>query len=140
MLYIKAKLNNQVEIKVDLYEDEIFTSCGDCGKEMNVDQDMIMSIFNDEGDFAGTTFFCEECSQKRISKREARVCEVDGCYLYATKNSVIEYDLKRKTITVYGDHGIDVELTHMFSEQEQTLESFTKICEEIFEKGILSFD
>lgn len=65
MLYIKTKINDQVEMKVDLYEDEIFTDCGDCGKPMQVDFDEIVDIRKSGFDLVGTTFFCEECSVKK---------------------------------------------------------------------------
>lgn len=65
MLYHKVKINDQKEMDVELYEDEIFTYCGDCGTEMEVEPPMLAGIINDGGDFSGTTFYCVTCSEKR---------------------------------------------------------------------------
>lgn len=65
MLYIKAKINDQVELKVDLYEDEIFTACPICGNEIPVDTDELVSIIQSGADFAGTSIYCNGCYPKR---------------------------------------------------------------------------
>ncbi|HJV46607.1 MAG TPA: hypothetical protein VJ824_12910 [Bacillota bacterium] len=70
MLYTKIKLNDQVEMKVDLYEDEFFSDCGECGKSIQVEQKEIIDIWNNGGDFVGTTFFCIECSSKKKAAEE----------------------------------------------------------------------
>jgi translation initiation factor 2 beta subunit (eIF-2beta)/eIF-5 len=59
VLYIKTKLNDQVEIKIDLYEDEIFTTCPVCGKEHQVDAKKIE-------DWVGTSVSCGsyECNNQ----------------------------------------------------------------------------
>jgi uncharacterized protein with PIN domain len=64
LIYVKTKLNEHVEIKVELYEDEIYTRCGGCYKEMPVDLENIATIINEGSDFAGTTFYCDKCSKK----------------------------------------------------------------------------
>lgn len=63
MLYIKTKLNEHVEIKVELYEDEIYTRCGGCNKEVPIEPENIATIINEGSNFAGTTFYCEKCSK-----------------------------------------------------------------------------
>jgi len=63
--YVKAKITDEVEIKMKLYDDEIYTSCPDCGKEMQVDADTIVSILGNGGDFAGTSIYCVDCSKKK---------------------------------------------------------------------------
>lgn len=69
MLYIKAHLNDQVEIKIDLYEDEIFNSCADCGKEEPVSEEELIEILKSPHmDFQGTTHFCSECTKERRNK------------------------------------------------------------------------
>jgi uncharacterized protein with PIN domain len=67
LLYIKTKLNEHVEIKVELYEDEIYTRCGGCNKEMPVEPENIATIINEGSNFAGTTFYCEKCSKGVIT-------------------------------------------------------------------------
>jgi len=63
LLYIKTKLNEHVEIKVELYEDEIYTRCGGCNKEVPIEPENIATIINEGSNFAGTTFYCEKCSK-----------------------------------------------------------------------------
>ena len=61
MLYIKIQLKNHIEIKVDLYEDEIFTTCPGCQKEVQVDTETLVHVLQD-GDFCSTQVFCDRCS------------------------------------------------------------------------------
>lgn len=64
MFYLKTELDGRIQ-KVDIYDDEIFTACTKCGKEFQVDSDLIMSIFEDDGDFASTSISCGSCSPER---------------------------------------------------------------------------
>lgn len=64
MLYVKAQLNDEIEIKVPLYEDQIFSSCPVCGKETQVDAELLQNILNDDGDFSGTSIYCTTCSDE----------------------------------------------------------------------------
>lgn len=70
MLYLKTKINNHIEIKVDLYDDEIFTMCPECGIEHEVDTEMIISILKNGGDFSSTSVYCSDCSKS--NKRETK--------------------------------------------------------------------
>lgn len=65
MFYIKTSINDNVEIKVDLYDDEIYTQCANCGKEMQVETGILKEVLKD-GDFASTSLYCEECSKEVI--------------------------------------------------------------------------
>lgn len=58
MFYLKAKIDNHIEIKVDIYGDEIFTTCFICGKEIQADEKLLVDIFKDGGDFASTSISC----------------------------------------------------------------------------------
>lgn len=64
MFYIKKEVGNDIEVKIDLYDDEIFTQCPECGKEILVDTEMLIDVLSD-GDFLGTSVYCEKCSEKR---------------------------------------------------------------------------
>lgn len=64
MFYVKTKLNDSIEIKVDLYEDEIFTACPNCGKEIQLESTEIGNILKVGGDFASTNVYCADCSKK----------------------------------------------------------------------------
>ncbi|MBU5214392.1 hypothetical protein [Heyndrickxia oleronia] len=64
MFYLKTKINEHIEMKIDLYDDEIFTQCPDCGVEQEVETDVIIGVLKDGGDFASTSIYCKECSKK----------------------------------------------------------------------------
>lgn len=70
MLYVKAKLSESVEINVDLYEDEIYSTCPGCGKEVHVEPEHLARIITDGDDFSGTSFYCEVCSEKIILSKK----------------------------------------------------------------------
>jgi uncharacterized Zn finger protein len=61
MLYVKAQISEEVEIRVPLYGDQIYSPCPDCGKETEVDEEVLLEILKD-GDLAGTAVYCESCS------------------------------------------------------------------------------
>lgn len=60
MFYTKANLG-EVEIKVALYDDEIYTRCPKCGIEHQVD---LSEIYRDGGDLISTSVYCTKCSQE----------------------------------------------------------------------------
>lgn len=65
MFYVKTKINDQIEVKIDLYDDEIFTQCPACGAEMEVDSKTIITVLSDGGDFASTSIYCTtDCAKK----------------------------------------------------------------------------
>ena len=62
MFYVKTNITDDVEIKVNLYDDEIFTQCLKCGKEIQVDTELFKKLLED-GDLASTSIYCQECSK-----------------------------------------------------------------------------
>lgn len=64
MFYVKTQINEHIEIKIDLYDDEIFTQCPDCGVELEVDNETLIAVLKDDGDFPSTSIYCKECSKK----------------------------------------------------------------------------
>lgn len=64
MLYVRTQLNDQIDIKIDLYEDQIFSTCPLCGREEQVETDVIVSILSNGADFAGTNIYCNECTKE----------------------------------------------------------------------------
>ncbi|MBO8164669.1 MAG: hypothetical protein H0Z34_13290 [Brevibacillus sp.] len=61
MFYAKANLGD-VEIKVALYDAEIYTVCPECGIEHQVD---LSEIYQDGGDLISTYVYCSKCSQEK---------------------------------------------------------------------------
>ena len=63
MFYIKTSISNSIEIKVDLYEDEIYTQCPKCGKEIQLETEELANIIKDQA-LASTSVYCEQCSKE----------------------------------------------------------------------------
>lgn len=65
MIFIKAKLSDDVEINVDLYGDEFRSHCPKCYKEHDVSIEDVAKIIVDGGDLASTSVYCLECSNTK---------------------------------------------------------------------------
>jgi hypothetical protein len=63
MLYVKSQLTHNVEIKVNIYGDDIFTSCVQCGAEIQVDEQHLVELLR-LGDLASTAVKCTACSEQ----------------------------------------------------------------------------
>ena len=72
-MYIKAKLSEDVEIKVELYIENIFELCDVCGAEREVPRETIMRILKDTGDFS-SAIYCSNCRKER--NREIRLSDL----------------------------------------------------------------
>lgn len=67
MFYVKEKLSDAADVIVEITDENVFTRCPGCGKEVNID---ISELFSDgESDLYGTAVYCEECSQKIRKER-----------------------------------------------------------------------
>ena len=60
MFYVKSDDGK----KVDIYGDELYTTCPICGKEFTVD---IIELVKNDSDFdiCGTSIYCSECSKEK---------------------------------------------------------------------------
>lgn len=58
MIYHKFKQDDRTIIINELYDDELITFCGDCGKEMEITLEDLAHLHSFEADMAGTTFYC----------------------------------------------------------------------------------
>lgn len=67
MIYIKKEYDNDLGVKLAVYEDEFYSTCPSCGKEVALDHEMLKQVIN-EGDMMGTSFYCEECSRKKLNE------------------------------------------------------------------------
>ncbi len=62
MFYVKERLNDSMEISIEITDENVFCHCPMCGSEVSVD---IAEILSDgESDLYGTAVFCDECSKK----------------------------------------------------------------------------
>lgn len=64
MIYVKKQFEDMT-IKFDLYEDEVFSSCPVCGKEHSVEPEELADLINQGNDFSGTIYYCNECAEKK---------------------------------------------------------------------------
>ncbi|HRR77723.1 MAG TPA: hypothetical protein P5191_13080 [Ruminococcus sp.] len=70
MFYVKEK-TDEIEVKVELNDENVFCTCPDCGKEVSVD---LSEVFSDGyGDMYGTSVLCSDCAKIRIRKRGIEV-------------------------------------------------------------------
>ena len=66
MFYLKTKLANGKVVKIDITDENVFTRCTDCGRELPVD---LVEVFSDgEGDLFSTSIICSACTKKRAEK------------------------------------------------------------------------
>lgn len=65
MFYIKTNISNGVEIKIDLFEDEIYTQCPKCGKEIQINSEELADIIKDQY-LASTNVYCKDCAKEVI--------------------------------------------------------------------------
>lgn len=62
MFYVKERLNDALEISIEISDENVFCHCPMCGNEVLVD---IAEILGDgESDLFSTAIFCSECSKK----------------------------------------------------------------------------
>lgn len=61
MFFVKAKLNNSADVKIELNDENIFCCCPECGKEIQVD---LSEVLKDDSDLMSTVVFCEKCSKR----------------------------------------------------------------------------
>lgn len=72
MFYVKSKIADGCEIKIDL-EDNIYNLCPACGKETKVD---LADVFEVDGNLYDSQVRCEDCSRHlnpgEVLMRQAR--------------------------------------------------------------------
>ena len=67
MFYLKTKLANGKVVKTDITDENVFTCCPECGRELPID---LVEVFADgEGDLFTTSIICSACTKNRSKKR-----------------------------------------------------------------------
>jgi len=74
MFYVKERISDAAEVSVEINEENVFTRCPRCGKEVSVD---LAELFHgdEDSDLYGTAVFCDECSKVIRSRRCGYGCE-----------------------------------------------------------------
>ena len=62
MFYVKTEIADSVKIIFPLFEDEVFSLCIKCGKELTFEPDELADILKDGG-FASTSIKCGACNE-----------------------------------------------------------------------------
>lgn len=63
MFYVKQKISEDAEIRIDITDENVFTRCTKCGKEIPVNIEEMIGEYG--GDLYGTTICCSKCSQEK---------------------------------------------------------------------------
>ena len=84
MFYIKTKQHSGKMVSTEITDENVFTRCPGCGREMPVD---LAEIFTDgEGDLFSTKIFCAACTkasaEDRLSPKDAKLA-TDGITVLA---------------------------------------------------------
>jgi|GEM_PF-190859 len=67
MFYLKTKMPNGEVVKTEITDENVYTRCPDCGRELPVD---LVEIFSDgKGDLYSTNIICSACTNKHSAKR-----------------------------------------------------------------------
>ena len=69
MFYVKTQLNEETILTLGIHEDNVYTRCPRCNREITVDLAEVFSDF--PGDLHDTTILCVECS-RRVHKEDMR--------------------------------------------------------------------
>lgn len=62
MFYVKSKIGEEVEVRIDITDENVFTTCPICKKEVHID-DFSELCRVTEIDLFDTTLYCESCSK-----------------------------------------------------------------------------
>ncbi|CAM4411593.1 hypothetical protein [Paenibacillus xylanexedens] len=57
MIYIKKEINGK-QHEIEIYGDEIYTRCFQCGNEFQLDEELLLDILKEAGSFSGTRISC----------------------------------------------------------------------------------
>ena len=84
MFYIKTKRHCGKTITTEITDENVYTRCPECGREMPID---LAEIFSDgEGDLSSTQVFCAACAKRsvmsRLSSEESKIA-TDGITVLA---------------------------------------------------------
>ena len=59
MFYVKEKINDVMEVSIEINDENVFCTCPKCGKEVRVDLVEVL----EEGDLVSTQVCCNTCSE-----------------------------------------------------------------------------
>ena len=106
MFYVKASQPSGKMVKTDISDENVFTRCPECGKELPVD---LAELFSDgEGDMQSTSVLCSACVSKRTVKRsltDGMQITTDGLALLS--NTLCKVGYGEQVYDLFDQFGID---------------------------------
>lgn len=63
MFYLKTEIDGKMQ-QVEIYDDEIYTTCFQCGKEFQPDPCLMKFVYENDGDLSSTRLSCG-CNTER---------------------------------------------------------------------------
>lgn len=73
MFYVKEKIGDNAEIRIDITGENVFCRCPKCGGETRVFLDEVLK--DEDADLFGTAVFCDECSRIYLKGGNCHGCE-----------------------------------------------------------------
>lgn len=62
MFYVKSKIADNAELRIELDDENVYNHCPGCGAEVQVD---LSDLFRDGvSDFYSTSVYCKDCTAK----------------------------------------------------------------------------
>lgn len=69
MIYIRKKLSHDIEIKIDIFGNEFYCKCPECGKETQLDLDTFNQILLNPNSYGFGVWNSDTCCSKECYKK-----------------------------------------------------------------------
>lgn len=66
MIYLKKQGGSGQSEKVELYDDELYSVCYECGKEERITPQELAEIISECGSISGVSLKCRDCSKRHV--------------------------------------------------------------------------
>lgn len=67
MFYVKERINDAMEVSIEINDENVYTTCPGCGIEHRID--IVEMAQCGDFDLFGTAIYCCECSEKMNKSR-----------------------------------------------------------------------
>jgi len=130
MFYTKTQLPGGKVVKTEITDENVYTHCPDCGRELSVD--LVEVIEDGEGDLVSTSIICSACTRKRIVNK----CHAEGISITADG---LAWLVKTLCVAGYGEQVSDLleefEITSVFGLKPDELEMFADALQDLIPYG-----
>lgn len=130
MFYTKTQLPGGKVVKTEITDENVYTHCHDCGRELSVD--LVEVIADGEGDLVSTSIICTACTRKRIISK----CHTERLTLTADG---LAWLVKTLCGAGYSEEVSDLleefEITSVFGLKTDELEMFADALQDLIPYG-----